>query len=190
MSSQSVTIPCSMGYLILSNPRNSCAFRPMNTSPSSAPAMTRMCFGRPTLHDVPPDTGRYTLANASRGSRDGPNREDAQGREETFWMVLPSKASLYRARALASRAATQAVSTRRAPTIERGLTLSMTTGWFVSTSSNSAMASLKSVWLLCQALVRVRRRGDRRAEMAERRVAAWEMQTCVQESAYERGLGV
>lgn len=49
MSSQSVTMPCSIGYLIFSNPLNSCAFLPMKTSPSKAPAMTLMCFGRPTL---------------------------------------------------------------------------------------------------------------------------------------------
>ena len=35
--------------LTFSNPRSSCAFRPMKRSPSTAPAMTRGCFGRPTL---------------------------------------------------------------------------------------------------------------------------------------------
>jgi hypothetical protein len=51
MSSQSVTMPCSSGYRILSSPRSSvAAFWPMNTSPSNAPASTRRCFGLPT-HD-------------------------------------------------------------------------------------------------------------------------------------------
>jgi hypothetical protein len=48
ISSQSVTIPCSRGYRILSKPRSSCARSPINTSPSNAPASTRRCFGRPT----------------------------------------------------------------------------------------------------------------------------------------------
>jgi hypothetical protein len=34
-------------YLILNNPLNSCAFLPTNVSPSTAPAMTLVCFGRP-----------------------------------------------------------------------------------------------------------------------------------------------
>lgn len=48
ISSQSVTIPCSRGYFIFSKPRSSWAFCPMKTSPSSAPARTLRCFGRPT----------------------------------------------------------------------------------------------------------------------------------------------
>lgn len=49
MSSQSVTTPCSIGYLIFSSPLNSCARLPMNKLSCIAPAMTRGCFGRPTL---------------------------------------------------------------------------------------------------------------------------------------------
>jgi len=49
ISSQSVTIPCSIGYLILSSPLYSCARRPIKRSSCNAPAITRVCFGRPTL---------------------------------------------------------------------------------------------------------------------------------------------
>jgi hypothetical protein len=92
MSSQSVTMPCSIGYLIFSSPRNSCARLPMNTSPSNAPAMTRICFGRPTLCS---NVRRYGLV-----SENGPNREDAQRRKETFWMILTSKSRFNSPRAL------------------------------------------------------------------------------------------
>ena len=89
ISSQSVTIPCSMGYFILSKPRNSCARRPMKTSPSNAPAMTRMCFGRPTLQCIQITVG----SNECKG-------RDVQRREETFWMILTGKSSFYSSRAL------------------------------------------------------------------------------------------
>ena len=32
--------------------------------------------------------------------RRGPNRENAQGREETFWVILTSEAGFYRSRSL------------------------------------------------------------------------------------------
>lgn len=66
MSSQSVTMPCSSGYLILSSPLSSvAALCPMKTSPSSAPASTRRCFGRPT-HDGNMHFGRSSPANPAR----------------------------------------------------------------------------------------------------------------------------
>lgn len=83
ISSQSVTIPCSIGYLIFRRPRNSWARRPMKTSPSRAPAMTRTCFGRPTLrHSV-----NRVECHAKRGGY-------IQGWEEAFWMILTSEACL------------------------------------------------------------------------------------------------
>lgn len=66
MSSQSVTMPCSSGYRIFSRPRSSvAAFCPMKTSPSSAPASTRRCFGRPT-HDGKKHLGASSPAKPAR----------------------------------------------------------------------------------------------------------------------------
>ena len=105
MSSQSVTMPCSMGYLIFSRPLYSCALRPMKTSPSRAPAMTRTCFGRPTLRIV------YVKEGQCQCTRTGIARhvdavltvKNAQRREETFWMILTSKTGFYRSRSLWKR---------------------------------------------------------------------------------------
>jgi hypothetical protein len=104
MSSQSVTIPCSMGYLIFRRPLYSCALRPMKTSPSRAPAMTRTCFGRPTLCTCiqgRTDVDRWKAKVTRR--RRGPNRENAQRREEAFWVILTSKTGFYRSRSLLKR---------------------------------------------------------------------------------------
>lgn len=80
ISSQSVTIPCSMGYFIFKRPRNSWARRPMKTSPSRAPAMTRTCFGRPTLQSV--NFVQNTVVSY------------IQRWKKAFWMILTSEACL------------------------------------------------------------------------------------------------
>jgi hypothetical protein len=59
-------MPCSSGYEIFSSPRYSvAAFSPMNSSPSSAPARTRVCFGRPT-HDGNTHLGTSSPAKPAR----------------------------------------------------------------------------------------------------------------------------
>lgn len=65
MSSQSVTTPCSIGYFIFNKPRSSWARRPMKRLSCIAPAMTRGCFGRPTL------AWRVQRWSSGRPSRDG-----------------------------------------------------------------------------------------------------------------------
>ena len=109
MSSQSVTMPCSIGYLIFNRPLYSWAFRPIKTSPSRAPAITRTCFGRPTLcrsgvgKDRMDKREKVKVSAPVQGivrRRRGPNRENAQRREEAFWMILTSKAGFYRSRSL------------------------------------------------------------------------------------------
>ena len=40
-------------HLIRKSPRSSCAFLPTNVSPSTAPAITRVCFGRPVRTQDP-----------------------------------------------------------------------------------------------------------------------------------------
>lgn len=118
MSSQSVTMPCSMGYLIFRRPLNSCARLPIKTSPSNAPAMTRTCLGRPTLWQACQWSG--SLLDYE------PNRGDAQRREKAFRMILASKPSFDSARAL-SRTKLNV----KSKTLRRGArrqTLSITTG--------------------------------------------------------------
>jgi len=59
-------------YLMRSRPLSSCAFLPTNVSPSTAPAMTRVCFGRP-VHRMP----SQLLSLQSRKSRGEGGRADA-----------------------------------------------------------------------------------------------------------------
>lgn len=75
-----------------------------------------MCLGLPTLHYQSPRGEKGPqLANWGREDCDGPNRKDAQGREETFGVILACKASLYCTRALSSREDGQQMKTRREP---------------------------------------------------------------------------
>lgn len=77
-----------------SRPRSSCAFRPMNRSPSTAPAITLGCLGRPTLRASWPISRVYLCLEDKRLVRRG----YAQGRKEAFWVILSSESCLDRPR--------------------------------------------------------------------------------------------
>lgn len=112
MSSQSTTMPCSIGYLIFKRPRNSCALFPMKTSPSMAPAMILRCFGRPTLQ---------TLFHARR-----PKFGALLRGKKAFGLVLAGKAGLYHSGSL------NPINTGQILAYGLTGTLSMQIGWLVN----------------------------------------------------------